>query len=59
MNFDVRLYEHEDVSISFHGIVMPQYDAVYDLYPDYFGDRRRTGGFGSQTRRERAARDEG
>jgi hypothetical protein len=49
MNFDVRLYEDSDTSISFHGIVMPQYDAVYALYPKYFGDRRRAGGAGSQS----------
>ena len=59
MNFDVRLYEDEDTSISFHGIVTPTYDAVYDVYPHYFGDRAQGGAApGSQTDGERAARDE-
>lgn len=48
MNFDVRLYRSSDLDLSFHGIVTPTYDAVYDVYPHYFGDRRRSGGDGSQ-----------
>lgn len=47
MNFDVRLFSDSDLDVSFHGIVTPTYDAVYDLYPHYFGDRRRSGGAGS------------
>ncbi len=47
MNFDVKLYEDSDLNVSFHGIVTPTYDAVYDVYPHYFGDRRRPGGAGS------------
>jgi len=47
MNFDVKLYEDSDLSMSFHGIVTPTYDAVYDLYPDCFGDRRQAGSQGS------------
>ena len=46
MNFDVKLYEDSDFSASFHGIVTPTYDAVYDLYPRYYGDRRRAGSQG-------------
>ncbi len=49
LNVDVRLYEDDDFRLSFHGIAIPQYDAVYDLYRHSFGDHRRTGGFGSQT----------
>ncbi len=49
MNFDVRLYTDSDFDVSFHGIVTPTYDAVYDLYPHYFGDRRRSGAAGTQT----------
>jgi hypothetical protein len=41
MNFDVRLYEADQFGLSFHTIVTPTYDAVYDIYPDYFGDRRK------------------
>ena len=47
MNFDVRLFSDSDLDVSFHGIVTPTYDAVYDIYPDYFGDRRKSGEDGS------------
>jgi hypothetical protein len=49
MNFDVRLYEDNDFGLSFHSIVTPTYDAVYDIYPDYFGDRRKGAQLGTQT----------
>ncbi|MBM4337477.1 MAG: hypothetical protein FJ108_16445 [Deltaproteobacteria bacterium] len=47
MNFDVRLFSDSDLDVSFHGIVTPTYDAVYDLYPQYFGDRRSPAGPGT------------
>jgi len=49
MDVDMKLYEDSDLRVSFHGIVTPTYDAVYDVYPHYFGDRRKAGGAGSQT----------
>jgi len=48
LNADVRLYEDDDWGISFHSIVTPTYDAVYDIYPDYFGDRRKAAAPGTQ-----------
>jgi len=45
----VRLYEDNDFGLSFHSIVTPTYDAVYDIYPDYFGDRRKGAQLGTQT----------
>jgi len=40
LNFDIKLYEDNDTALSFHSIITPTYDLVYDLYPKYFGDRR-------------------
>src|SRR5262245_56351428 len=48
LDTDVRLYSDEDNSLTFHMILMPTYDAVYDVYPKMFGDRRKAASPGSQ-----------
>jgi len=48
---DFKLINGEDNSLSFHAIIMPTYDLVYDLYPHLFGDRRKAAQFGTQTAR--------
>jgi hypothetical protein len=47
MNIDVKLFEDSNSSLTFHSIVTPTYDAVYDIYPKYFGDRRASAEFGT------------
>jgi uncharacterized protein DUF1302 len=46
---DVKIYDDEVNALSFHSIIMPQYDAVYDLYPKMWGDRQRGGAPGTQS----------
>ena len=38
---DIKLFDDEVNSLSLHSIIMPTYDAVYDVYPHGFGDRRK------------------
>ena len=45
---DVKLYDDEINALSFHTIIMPTYDAVYDVYPKMFGDRREAAQPGTQ-----------
>ena len=42
LDADIKLYGDENNAFSFHGILMPTYDLVYDLYPHMFGDRRKS-----------------
>lgn len=46
---DIKLFDDDVNSLSFHAIIMPTYDAVYDVYPHMFGDRRKDGAFGTQS----------
>ncbi|HTO52469.1 MAG TPA: DUF1302 family protein [Myxococcota bacterium] len=49
LDTDVKLYDDETNALSFHTIIMPTYDAVYDLYPKMWGDRRKDAAFNTQT----------
>jgi hypothetical protein len=42
------IYRGEELSVTLFGVFRPTYDAVYDLYPDTFGKRARTGASGTQ-----------
>ncbi|HXK22295.1 MAG TPA: DUF1302 family protein, partial [Myxococcota bacterium] len=48
LDTDVKLYDDETNSLSLHTIIMPTYDAVYDVYPKMFGDRREGANPGTQ-----------
>ena len=50
LDTDIKLVNSEDFSLSLHTIIMPTYDAVYDIYPDRFGDRRNNADPGTQNR---------
>ncbi len=49
LDTDVKLFDDEVNSLSFHTIIMPTYDAVYDVYPHSFGDRRSAASPGTQS----------
>src|SRR5262249_398016 len=49
LDADIRLFDDEVNSLSFHTIIMPTYDAVYDVYPHGFGDRRKEAQPGTQS----------
>jgi hypothetical protein len=40
LDTDIKLFDDEVNALSLHTIIMPTYDAVYDVYPHSFGDRR-------------------
>jgi uncharacterized protein DUF1302 len=46
---DFKLINGEDNALSFHTIILPTYDAAYDLYPKLLGDKREAASFGTQT----------
>ncbi len=48
LDFDVDLYKGESNSLGFHLILLPTYDAVYDVYPKMWGDRRDDAALGTQ-----------
>jgi uncharacterized protein DUF1302 len=45
---DIKLMNEVQTQLSFHTIIMPTYDAVYDLYPKLFGDKREAASPGTQ-----------
>jgi len=42
LDTDIDIIKGEQSSLGFHMILMPTYDAVYDVYPKRFGDRRQS-----------------
>ena len=48
LDTDMKLYGDDTNSLSLHTILMPTYDAVYDVYPKLFGDRREGANPGTQ-----------
>lgn len=46
---DFKLLNSESGSLTFHTILMPTYDAVYDVYPGNWGDRRKGAASGTQS----------
>ena len=40
LDTDMKLYADENNSLTLHTILMPTYDAAYDVYPKMYGDRR-------------------
>jgi hypothetical protein len=48
LDTDIKLFDDEVNALSLHTIIMPTYDAVYDVYPHSFGDRRKAASPGTQ-----------